>query len=641
MNKDKNSLKISKSPYKENEFYDNKEINVEKEFNEKNSCECEENINIQSQTINSLTVRVENLETDLFVVKNQDIKKLQQKFKLARLSAVNGRQVVDRFYEPQISLATQNIKNCISSNKLKGKEVESYNDNALCSARMIDDLNSIKYPPNIKPQNPALNSNAEPGKFRYDRDFMMQFMRVCRERPKSLENLYDTSTEKPEKPEDNSTRRRKRRSNRQVQSQTIEEKMLTPTTDVFDKTGLDRLYNTLGKGARQVQELNVIQEKVAPIERSENQKVPVSALGILPKTTEDIIPTYIVIRDIREFLKKLTPEKFDFVSDQIIEYANRSRDEKDGRILRELTHLIIEGLKPQEICALYAQLCRKIMENIDPRIVDENVKTIEGKFIQGGALFRKYLLNCCQEGFEKGWDESNLVSEKSRKKAKRRGLGLICFISELFKLNMVTERIMHECIKKLLVFQDLPGEEEMEVLCKLMITIGEELDHFKTNQLEKKLDYGKAKRLMDSYFNAMRNITNLPNLPDRIKSMLMSTIDLRNNAWKPLYSPNAAKQKEDAESPKTSSAGITEPVWPRGSSGHDHRSDKEMTSQESSASSGWNVVSKSSSLKKNKEKAGDLTKFGSVGRIRVSGKVNLVPGGTFGILSKGAKGWSK
>ncbi|GBC18725.1 armadillo-type protein [Rhizophagus irregularis DAOM 181602=DAOM 197198] len=589
MNKDKNSLKISKSPYKENEFYDNKEINVEKEFNEKNSCECEENINIQSQTINSLTVRVENLETDLFVVKNQDIKKLQQKFKLARLSAVNGRQ-------------------------LKGKEVESYNDNALCSARMIDDLNSIKYPPNIKPQNPALNSNAEPGKFRYDRDFMMQFMRVCRERPKNLENLYDTSTEKPEKPEDNSTRRRKRRTNRQVQSQTIEEKMLTPTTDVFDKTGLDRLYNTLDKGARQVQELNVIQEKVAPIERSENQKVPVSALGILPKTTEDIIPTYIVIRDIREFLKKLTPEKFDFVSDQIIEYANRSRDEKDGRILRELTHLIIEGLKPQEICALYAQLCRKIMENIDPRIVDENVKNIEGNFIQGGALFRKYLLNCCQEGFEKGWDESNLVSEKSRKKAKRR------------------------------VFQDLPGEEEMEVLCKLMITIGEELDHFKTNQLEKKLDYGKAKRLMDSYFNAMRNITNLPNLPDRIKSMLMSTIDLRNNAWKPLYSPNAAKQKEDAESPKTSSAGITEPVWPRGSSGHDHRSDKEMTSQESSASSGndgWNVVSKSTSLKKNKEKAGDLTKFGSVGRIRVSGKVNLVPGGTFGILSKGAKGWSK
>jgi hypothetical protein len=87
---------------------------------------------------------------------------------------------------------------------------------------------------------------------------------------------------------------------------------------------------------------------------------------------------------------------------------------------------------------------------------------------------------------------------------------------------------------------------------------------------------------------------------------------------------------------------MSEPVSPGGSSGHDHRSDKEMTSQESSASDGWNVVGKSSSLKKNnKDKAGDLTKFGSMGRIRVSGKVNLVPGGTFGILSKGAKGWTK
>lgn len=528
MNKDKKSLKISKGPYKENEFYDNKEINVEKEFDENNSCECEEQINIQSQIIDSLKVRIEKLETDS-VVKNQDIKKLQQKFKLARLSAVNGRQVVDRFYEPQISLATQNIKNCISSNKLKGKEVEGYNDNALCSARMIDDLNSIKYPPNIKPPNPALNSNAEPGKFRYDRDFMMQFMRVCRERPKNLDDILT------EKPEDNHSTRRKR--NRQFQSQTIEEKILSPTTDVFERTRLDRLDNTLGKGTRQVQKPNVIQKKVAPIERSEDKKVPASALGILPKTTEDIIPTHIVIRDIRELLRKLTSEKFDFVSDQIIEYANRSRDEKDGRILRELTNLIIERLKPQEICAVYAQLCRKIVENIDHRIVDENVKNIEGKFIQGGALFRKYLLTRCQGDFEKGWEipsnekgESNLVSEKSRKKSKRRGLGLISFISELFKLNMVTERIMHECIKKLLVFQDLPGEEEMEVLCKLMSTIGEELDQIKTNQLENtnktKLEYSKAKQLMDSYFTAMMNITKLPNLSARIKSMLMVNISL-------------------------------------------------------------------------------------------------------------------
>ncbi|CAG8547203.1 2819_t:CDS:2, partial [Racocetra fulgida] len=53
---------------------------------------------------------------------------------------------------------------------------------------------------------------------------------------------------------------------------------------------------------------------------------------------------------------------------------------------------------------------------------------------------------------------------------KRHGLGLIRFIGELFKLNMLTERIMHECIKKLLTVHGVPEEEEMESLCKLMTT---------------------------------------------------------------------------------------------------------------------------------------------------------------------------
>ncbi|GBB84650.1 hypothetical protein RclHR1_11210004 [Rhizophagus clarus] len=637
MNKYVNSLQISEGPYKENDFYDDKEVNIEKESTEKYYCECEEQININSELINSLKVRIEKLETD-FGVKDQDIKNLQQKFKLARLSAVNDRQVVDRFYEPQISLATQDIKNYFSSNKLKSNEVDGYKDDALYNARMIIDLDSIKYPPHIKSPNPALNINAEPGKFRYDRNFMMQFMCICRERPKNLDDIFT------DMPISHSTRRRTNRN---------KSEKVSPTAEIFEYI--------LSNGARQVQEQNVKRENDTHIELSEDRKVPSSDLGILPKTTEDI---HIAIRDIRELLKKLTFDEFDSISDQIIEYANRSRDEQDGRILRELSHLVIERLKPQDICAVYAQLCRKIIEKIDPKIVDENVKNTEGKYIQGGALFRKYLLTRCQDDFEKGWEmpfneksESNLSSDaaKSRKRAKRRGLGLICFISELFKLNMVTERIMHECIKKLLLFQDLPGEEEMDVLCKLMNTIGDKLDHVEIDQPEHtyniaKFDHNKAKQHMDAYFTVMVGITKIPNLSTRIKSMLMSIIDLRNNDWKPLDPPkkieNAEKQKEDTESPKKSSSGdrgMPEPMSPKGSNSHEHQLDKETTSQESE-NEGWNVVGKnssSSSLKYDNNKAADLTKFGSMGRFRISGKVSLIPGGTYGVLSGAAKGWSK
>jgi hypothetical protein len=224
----------------------------------------------------------------------------------------------------------------------------------------------------------------------------------------------------------------------------------------------------------------------------------------------------------------LTLENFESISDQIIEYANRSRYERDGRILKEVIHLIFERLNEWNFCAIWAHLCQKMMERIDPEITDENVKNSEGKFVQGGTLFRKYLLNRCQENFERGWKIDILlipVSSNEARKAKMHGLGLIRFIGELFKFNMVTERIMHECIKKLLIFIGTPEEEEMESLCVLMNTVGKQLDHGNINKHERikasQIDHAKAKKLMENYFARMEDITKLPNLSNRIKFLIM------------------------------------------------------------------------------------------------------------------------
>ena len=47
------------------------------------------------------------------------------------------------------------------------------------------------------------------------------------------------------------------------------------------------------------------------------------------------------------------------------------------------------------------------------------------------------------------------------------------FIGELFKLKMLTENIMHDCVFKLLRSRD---EENLECLCRLLTTIGKELE---------------------------------------------------------------------------------------------------------------------------------------------------------------------
>ncbi|TFY57733.1 hypothetical protein EVG20_g8428 [Dentipellis fragilis] len=59
------------------------------------------------------------------------------------------------------------------------------------SARPIQDLTSVSYPDGIHGPDPAFtgNVNALPGKFKYDRRFMLQFKEACTERPANLAPL--------------------------------------------------------------------------------------------------------------------------------------------------------------------------------------------------------------------------------------------------------------------------------------------------------------------------------------------------------------------------------------------------------------------------------------------------------------------
>ena len=45
---------------------------------------------------------------------------------------------------------------------------------------------------------------------------------------------------------------------------------------------------------------------------------------------------------------------------------------------------------------MYARLCRKMMEQISPKVQDDGIRNDEGKLTADGQLFRKYLLNRCQ-----------------------------------------------------------------------------------------------------------------------------------------------------------------------------------------------------------------------------------------------------
>ena len=74
--------------------------------------------------------------------------------------------------------------------------------------------------------------------------------------------------------------------------------------------------------------------------------------------------------------------------------------------------------------------------------------------------------------------------------------------------QMLTERIMHEYVKKLLGNVDNPEEEEIESLCLLLTTVGS------------MLDIRKARGHLDVYFSLMKELMKNPNLTPRMKYIL-------------------------------------------------------------------------------------------------------------------------
>ena len=143
--------------------------------------------------------------------------------------------------------------------------------------------------------------------------------------------------------------------------------------------------------------------------------------------------------------------------------------------------------------------------------------------------FLKLLLRKCQDEFEnrsraeklaqKAGLVSGLVpgSEEHRKtlaahaelkQCRAKMLGNITFIGELGKRGLLSEKVLHECIRRLCDNVTDPAFEDIECLCHLLRTVGLQLDH------------DKAKSYMDQYFSRMKMMRKIDTLPSRIKFML-------------------------------------------------------------------------------------------------------------------------
>jgi len=178
---------------------------------------------------------------------------------------------------------------------------------------------------------------------------------------------------------------------------------------------------------------------------------------------------------------------------------------------------------------MYSDLCVKLNEQPVGLPPDQKV------------TFRRVLLNKCQEEFESAYMSDDKLPEDPedrlifKEKARRRKLGNVKFIGELFKSKLLSEKIIQECVKILFdsVGKSRTDRETMEHHCelvyKLMTTIG------------KLIDTPKAKPFMQRYFDQFSKLSQDDNISSRIRFMFQDLLELRRNNWIPRREENTPK----------------------------------------------------------------------------------------------------
>ncbi|XP_016380086.1 eukaryotic translation initiation factor 4 gamma 3-like isoform X2 [Sinocyclocheilus rhinocerous] len=380
------------------------------------------------------------------------------------------------------------------------------------------------HPPAVK--EPLIKAVPQPaeknGKKQYDRDFLLgfQFMPACVQKPEGLPPVSDVVLDKINQ--------------NKLPMRPVDPRMIsrgpdfTPAFADFGRQipggrGAPLLNVSLRRPPGRKIITNVSVNDEVQLRTTENAWKPGMKRENIIEDPETL-KSQELFRKVRSILNKLTPQMFSQLMKQVTDLTIDTEERLKGVI-----DLVFEkAIDEPSFSVAYGNMC-SCLATLKVPMTDKPNSTVN---------FRKLLLNRCQKEFEKDKVDDDIFEKKHREleaatsasererlqeeldeakdKARRRSIGNIKFIGELFKLRMLTEAIMHDCVVKLLKNHD---EESLECLCRLFTTIG------------KDLDFEKAKPRMDQYFNQMEKIVKEKKTSTRIRFMLQDVIDLRLHNW--------------------------------------------------------------------------------------------------------------
>ncbi|XP_068619997.1 eukaryotic translation initiation factor 4 gamma 3-like isoform X2 [Battus philenor] len=241
--------------------------------------------------------------------------------------------------------------------------------------------------------------------------------------------------------------------------------------------------------------------------------------------SEEDFKTQELYKKFRGILNKLTPQKFDTLMEKVktLEINNQSR-------LQGIIDLVFQkAIDEPNFSEAYANMCNKLTTI---KVPADNAPS--DQYVN----FRALIISKCQNQFVTEKVDENILKlekevyectdpvkkkelqsllEEENRKVRMKSVGNVRFIGELYKLKMLTSKIMVYCMNYLV---DKLEEEKLECLCKLLTTIGEQVESEVKEQLE--VVFKRMQEIVEKKSNKISS---------RVRFMIKDVIELRQRRW--------------------------------------------------------------------------------------------------------------
>ncbi|KAG2438700.1 hypothetical protein HXX76_005246 [Chlamydomonas incerta] len=255
------------------------------------------------------------------------------------------------------------------------------------------------------------------------------------------------------------------------------------------------------------------------------------------------------VRSVKGILNKLTPEKFDRLLNQLLEVITTAD------ILQQTIALVFENAVEQPTyVAMYGDLCVSLSKELPsfppPPGSDKPLQ------------FRQILLNTCQDEFEGASEAREALAsisdtaerDEAERNVKKRVMGNMRLMSELYKQEMVKDWIMVTCIDELLLARatkgaKCPPEDNIEAVLEIVKLSGIKLSKSDKPETLKKLD--KVVKELERLHNDKNN-----GISTRVRLAIREVLELRKANWVPRRETYTAKKLDDVRAQAEAELGM-------------------------------------------------------------------------------------